>query len=218
MKYDIVVVGAGHAGCEAAIISANAGFSVALITPNLKNIADMACNPSIGGSAKGIVVREIDALGGVMGKIADKAILQLKMLNYKKGPGVRSLRAQVDKVVYQNEMIKYLNQTHNLEIIESMVTDLITDKQTVKGVMLENNKKILSKVVILTTGTYLNSRILIGSESKTEGPHGERTDSRLSKSLINNGFQLQRLKTGTPPIYPKKTSSNAPGPQPLSPS
>lgn len=203
MKYDVIVVGGGHAGCEAANIASKKG-KVALITTNIKNIADLACNPSIGGSAKGIVVREIDALGGIMGKIADQAILQMKMLNTKKGPAVRSLRAQIDKNYYHKAMLKEIKNNPNIDIIENLVIDLIIKEGTVIGVQT-NQKSIMAKVVILTTGTYLSSKILVGDIQKIEGPHGEKTDARLSKSLLNLGFELQRLKTGTPPRIDKKS-------------
>ena len=198
MKYDIIVVGGGHAGCEAAYASANIGKKVLLITSNKKNIATLPCNPSIGGSAKGIIVREIDALGGIMGRIADKTSLQMKMLNSSKGPAVRSLRAQVDKVTYPKEMLKTLESTNNLTIKESMVEDLIVENNEVKGIITEKNEKIYSKKVILTTGTYLKADILVGSERTRSGPHGERTSLHLSDKLKQYGFDILRLKTGTP--------------------
>ena len=198
MKYDIIVVGGGHAGCEAAYASANIGKNTLLITSNKKNIATLPCNPSIGGSAKGIIVREIDALGGIMGRIADKTSLQMKMLNSSKGPAVRSLRAQVDKVTYPREMLKALESTKNLTIKESMVEDLIVENNEVKGIVTENNEKIYSKKVILTTGTYLKADILVGSERTRSGPHGERPSMYLSDKLKEYGFEILRLKTGTP--------------------
>ena len=170
---DIIVVGGGHAGCEAAYASAYKGHKTLLITSNIKNIADMPCNPHIGGSAKGIVVREIDALGGIMGKIADKTHLQIKMLNRAKGPAVQSLRAQGDKITYPQEMLKTLNQLENLTIKEAMVEDLIVKDDEVEGVILENGEKIESKIVILTTGTYLKADILVGNTRTRQGPHGE---------------------------------------------
>ena len=158
--YDIIVVGGGHAGCEAAHICAFMGNKTLLVTSNINNIADMPCNPSIGGSAKGIIVREIDALGGLMGIVADKSHFQIKMLNNSKGPAVRSLRAQADKRVYPKVMKEYLKNTKNLTIIENMVENLIVEDNKVVGVILSNNEKIYSKSVILTTGTYLNANIL----------------------------------------------------------
>ena len=205
MKYDVIVVGGGHAGCEAANASAKMGLKTALVTANIKNIADMPCNPSIGGTAKGIVVREIDALGGLMGKIADKTHIQIKMLNNAKGPAVRSLRAQGDKITYPREMLKALNSLENLTIIEGMVENLIVEKNTIKGIILANNTEILCDALILTTGTYLRSKILVGSTSKEEGPHGEKRSNNLSNVLKSYGFEIQRLKTGTPQRLDRST-------------
>ncbi len=197
--YDIIVVGGGHAGCEAALACARLGNQTLLITGNLKNIADMPCNPSIGGPAKGIVVREIDALGGEMAKNTDKSSLQIKLLNTKKGPAVRALRAQADKVTYPQEMRKTIEKEKNLKLKESFVENLIVEENKVKGVILENGDSIFSKAVILTTGTYLKSSILVGEKKKTEGPHGERCSQFLSDRLKELGFRILRLKTGTPP-------------------
>ncbi len=199
MKYDIIVVGGGHAGCEASLASARMGLKTLLVTINFKNIADMPCNPSIGGSAKGIVVREIDALGGEMGYCADRTLLQIKMLNVKKGPGVRSLRAQGCKVNYPKQMFKTLNETKNLDLKEAIVKELIVEDNIVKGIITEDDEKIESKAVILTTGTYLNSDIMCGHEKYKGGPHGEKNSLFLSKNLEENGIKLIRLKTGTPP-------------------
>ena len=196
--YDVIVVGGGHAGCEAAHISAFMGKKTLLITSNKKNIADMPCNPSIGGSAKGIIVREIDALGGLMGIVADKSHFQIKMLNNSKGPAVRSLRAQADKRVYPKVMLEYLENTPNLDIKEGMVEDLIIENNNIKGVILENKEEIYCNAVILTTGTYLNANILIGSENTPSGPHGEKRSNNLSNNLKKYGFNIKRLKTGTP--------------------
>ena len=198
MEYDIIVVGGGHAGCEAAYASANIGKKTLLVTGNLNNIATLPCNPSIGGSAKGIIVREIDALGGIMGRIADKTALQMKMLNSSKGPAVRSLRAQVDKETYPKEMLRVLKNTKNLTIKEAMVEDLIVENKEVHGIITENNEKIFSKKVILTTGTYLKADILVGSERTRSGPHGEKPSLHLSDKLKEYGFEILRLKTGTP--------------------
>lgn len=198
MKYDIVVVGGGHAGCEASLASARLGNKTLLVTGNIKNIADMPCNPSIGGPAKGIIVREIDALGGEMANNIDYSCLQVKMLNTKKGPAVRALRAQGDKITYPQEMLKTLQNQENLEIKESIVEDLIIEKNRVKGIVLENGEKIESKSVILTTGTYLKAVILRGDKKTKSGPHGERPSKYLSEKLKEYGFTIQRLKTGTP--------------------
>lgn len=197
--YDIIVVGGGHAGCEATLASARKGYKTLLITGNINNIADMPCNPSIGGSAKGIVVREIDALGGEMGENADKSHLQIKMLNSKKGPGVRSLRCQADKTIYPENMIKTLKSNKNITILEDLVKEIIVENKKVKGIITESNEKVSSKIVILTTGTYLNADILVGHNKEKGGPHGERPSLYLSKSLEKNGIKLIRLKTGTPP-------------------
>lgn len=201
----IIVVGGGHAGCEAAHACALKGHDTLLITSNLKNIADMPCNPHIGGSAKGIVVREIDALGGVMGKVADKTHLQIKMLNSAKGPAVQSLRAQGDKVTYPKEMLEVLNSLEHLEIKEAMVEDLIVDSDIVKGVILEDGTKIESDAVILTTGTYLKSDILVGNTRTRKGPHEEKPSNHLSDKLKEYGFNIIRLKTGTPQRLDKNT-------------
>ena len=198
MNYDVIVVGGGHAGCEASHAAAKMGAKTALITSNIKNIGDMPCNPSIGGTAKGIIVRDIDALGGLMGIVADKSHIQIKMLNNGKGPAVRSLRAQADKITYPKNMLKTLKNTTNLTIIEGMVEDLITDNNTIKGIILEDGTKYFCKSLVLTTGTYLRSKILVGDTNKLEGPHGERRSKFLSTKLKELGFDILRLKTGTP--------------------
>lgn len=203
--YKIIVVGGGHAGCEAAHACAKKGHKTLLITGNLKNIADMPCNPHIGGSAKGIVVREIDALGGIMGKIADKTHLQIKMLNSAKGPAVQSLRAQGDKIAYPKEMLETLKSLDNLTIQEGMVEDLIIEKNKVKGIVLENGEKITSEIVILTTGTYLKADILVGNTRTRQGPHGEKPSNHLSDKLKDYGFRIIRLKTGTPQRIDRKS-------------
>ena len=205
MKYEIIVVGGGHAGCEACLASARKGHKTLLITGNIKNIADMPCNPSIGGSAKGIVVREIDALGGEMGRNADKSLIQIKMLNSAKGPAVQALRAQADKVVYPQEMLKTLEKQGNLTILEAMVEDLIVEDKKVKGVILENGTTIESEIVILTTGTYLKADIMVGDSRRREGPHGEKPSNHLSDKLKEYGFDIIRLKTGTPQRIDKNT-------------
>lgn len=205
MKYEVIVVGGGHAGCEASLATARLGHKTLLITGNIKNIADMPCNPSIGGPAKGIVVREIDALGGEMGRNADKATLQIKMLNTKKGPAVQALRAQADKVTYPKEMLKTLNSEENLEIKEAMVEDLIVTAGKIQGVILADGTKINSDAVILTTGTYLRSVVLTGSQKTPSGPKGEKESKYLSTKLKDLGFKILRLKTGTPPRIEKSS-------------
>lgn len=199
MKYDIIVVGGGHAGCEAAHMAAFMGKKTLLISMNIKNIADMPCNPSIGGTAKGVIVRDIDALGGLMGKVADNSHFQIKMLNSKKGPAVRSLRCQADKITYPKNMLKKLEETKNLEIKEATVEDILVKDNKIQGVVLNNQEEILCDALILTTGTYLKSNILRGSVSTEGGPHGEKRSNHLSDNLKKFGFTIQRLKTGTPP-------------------
>ncbi len=199
MKYDVIVVGAGHAGCEASLAAARMGKKTLLITINKENIADMPCNPSIGGSAKGIVVREIDALGGEMGRNADKTLLQIKMLNSSKGPAVRSLRSQADKVTYKKEMLKTLESTNNLVIKEAIVADLLINDNKITGITTEEGETINCDACILTTGTYLKADILVGDNRTPEGPHGEKRANFLSDNLEKLGFKLLRLKTGTPP-------------------
>ncbi len=199
MKYDVIVVGAGHAGCEASLAAARMGKKTLLITINKENIADMPCNPSIGGSAKGIVVREIDALGGEMGRNADKTLLQIKMLNSSKGPAVRSLRSQADKITYKKEMLKTLESTNNLTIKEAIVGDLLVNDNKITGITTEEGETINCDACILTTGTYLKADILVGNNRTPEGPHGEKRANFLSDNLEKLGFKLLRLKTGTPP-------------------
>lgn len=197
MDYDVIVVGGGHAGMEAALAAAHLNMSTLLITLNKNMLANMPCNPSIGGSAKGIVVREIDALGGVMGIIADKACLQMKMLNTGKGPGVQCLRAQEDKLDYPKLMLEYALNTKNLTILEGMVDDLLHDDNHVYGVKIKD-KEYTSKAVILTTGTYMESTILRGHNVTVAGPDGENPSLGLSPNLQKMGIKIIRLKTGTP--------------------
>ena len=196
--YDCIIVGGGHAGIEASHIAAKMGKKTLLVTGNIKNIGDMPCNPSIGGTAKGIIVREVDALGGLMGHIADISQIQIKMLNNSKGPAVRSLRAQADKITYPKNMQDALMHTPNLTIKEAMIEDLIIEDNTVKGVVTADGEKISGKTVILTTGTYLKGNILIGSENTPGGPHGEARSNHLSDKLKEYGLKIIRLKTGTP--------------------
>lgn len=199
MNYEVIVVGGGHAGCEAALASSRKGHKTLLVTGSINNIATMPCNPSIGGSAKGIIVREIDALGGAMGEVADATLIQMKMLNYAKGPAVKSLRAQADKITYPREMLKVLRNEKDLSIKEGMVEDLIVKDNTVYGVVLDTGENITSNIVILTTGTYLKSDILIGDTRTRSGPHNEKPSMHLSDNLKKYGFSILRLKTGTPP-------------------
>ena len=203
--YDVIVVGGGHAGCEASNIAAKMGMKTLLLTMNKNNIADMPCNPSIGGTAKGIIVREVDALGGLMGIVADLSHFQIKMLNNSKGPAVRSLRAQADKRVYPKKMLEFLEKNKNLTIEEGLVENIIVEDNTVKGIVLDNGKEIKSKAVILTTGTYTKANILIGSENTPGGPHGEGRSNYLSDNLKKLGLNIIRLKTGTPQRIKKES-------------
>lgn len=199
VKYEVIVVGGGHAGIEAAHATSKIGHKTLLITGNIANIGDMPCNPSIGGTSKGVIVREVDALGGLMGKIADKSLLQMKMLNGSKGPAVRCLRAQADKEIYPKNMQEALLHCNNLTVKEAIVEDLVVEDGKIKGVVLSDGTKIFADIVILTTGTYLKSEILRGSEKIAEGPHGEKRSNDLSDNLAKYGFKIIRLKTGTPP-------------------
>ncbi len=195
---DCVVVGAGHAGVEAAMSLAHAGKDTVLVTIKLKHIAKMPCNPSIGGPAKGIVVREIDALGGVMPKVADKTALQFKMLNTTKGPGVWSMRVQSDKLAYSAMMQDLCLHTKNLTVIEDIVEEVICENNCFKAVRLQKSGIIEARACILTTGTYMDSTVMISSDTRSEGPDGDKTTKNLSASLRNLGIKLFRLKTGTP--------------------
>lgn len=202
---DAIVIGGGHAGSEASLALARKNKETLLITGNLKMISSMPCNPSIGGPAKGTLVREIDALGGEMGKNADKTALQMKMLNSSKGPAVRALRAQSDKVLYPLEMRKTLENTKHLTLREAYVKKLLVKDQTVCGVVLESGEEIESKVVIITTGTYMAGAVLVGSTKTSSGPDKQRPSIGLSEHLRDLSIPTFRLKTGTPPRI--KTSS-----------
>lgn len=197
--YDIIVVGAGHAGIEACLAGARTGNKTLLITSNFSNAGSMPCNTSIGGPAKGIIVREIDALGGQMGKTTDATYLQMKMLNTAKGPGVQSLRAQADKKAYPRYMQKVLKEQENLDIVEAMVEDLIVEGDECKGVILADGTRYESRTTILTTGTYLKAEVLVGHSKTPSGPDKQKESLYLSSKLKDYGFRIQRLKTGTPP-------------------
>lgn len=202
---DILVVGGGHAGVEAALAAARKGYDVVFVTLNFKAVAMMPCNPSIGGPAKGVVVREIDALGGEMAKAADATYLQMKMLNTAKGPGVQCLRTQSDKIEYQRYMQAKIKSFKNIEIIEAMAVDLIVEEHICKGVILQDGRAIFSKKTILTTGTSLEAKILIGHTSISQGPDGEQAAHGLSAALRRYHIPIQRLKTGTPARIQKDT-------------
>lgn len=197
--YDIIVVGAGHAGIEACLAGARTGNKTLLITSNFSNAGSMPCNTSIGGPAKGIIVREIDALGGQMGKTTDATYLQMKMLNTAKGPGVQSLRAQADKKAYPRYMQNVLKEQENLDIVEAMVEDLIVEGDECKGVILADGTRYESHTTILTTGTYLKAEVLVGHSKTPSGPDKQKESLYLSSKLKDYGFRIQRLKTGTPP-------------------
>ena len=203
MMYDGIIVGGGHAGIEAALAMARMQQHTLLISGNLSKVASLPCNPSIGGPAKGIVVREIDALGGQMAKSADATQIQMKMLNASKGPAVRALRAQIDKIEYPKFMLDVLKKQDNLTLLEAFVEALWIEEETLKGVILSDGTKIPSKTVVITTGTYLNSDILMGKEKIKSGPIGEPTTFGISKQLKDLGFEIIRLKTGTPPRIAK---------------
>ncbi|MCS1352693.1 tRNA uridine-5-carboxymethylaminomethyl(34) synthesis enzyme MnmG [Mechercharimyces sp. CAU 1602] len=198
-KYDVIVIGAGHAGCEAALASARMGSSTLLLTLSLDMIAFMPCNPSVGGPAKGHVVREIDALGGQMARTIDKTHIQMRMLNTGKGPAVYALRAQADKVLYQQEMKRALEQEPNVIMQQNMVEELIVENGECRGVVTRTGTRYESKAVILTTGTYLRGKVIIGDLAYESGPNNQQPSIRLSEHLETLGFDLVRFKTGTPP-------------------
>ncbi|WP_138419165.1 tRNA uridine-5-carboxymethylaminomethyl(34) synthesis enzyme MnmG [Aquibacillus sediminis] len=198
-NYDVIVIGAGHAGCEAAIASAKRGAKTLMLTLNLDMVAFMPCNPSVGGPAKGVVVREIDALGGVMGKVIDKTYIQMRMLNTGKGPAVRALRAQADKPLYIQEMKNILENQENLTLRQGMVEKLIVEDGECKGVITETKAAYRAKSVIITTGTFMRGRVIIGDLSYESGPNNQRASVKLSEHLEELGFDLVRFKTGTPP-------------------
>jgi tRNA uridine 5-carboxymethylaminomethyl modification enzyme len=204
-EFDVIVVGAGHAGCEAALAVARMGLSVGLFTLNLDTIAQMSCNPAIGGLAKGHIVREIDALGGEMAKVTDRAGIQFRMLNRSKGPAVWSLRAQCDRLLYRLEMRKSLEAQKNIIIKQASVESLIVEDGKVKGVIDHLGIRYRAGAVVITTGTFLNGLIHIGLETMEAGRAGEFPSKGLSKSLRELGFKLGRLKTGTPPRLDSRT-------------
>lgn len=196
--YDVVVVGAGHAGCEAALATARLGLSTILFTISMDSVAMMPCNPNIGGSSKGHLVREIDALGGQMGINIDKTFIQSKMLNKSKGPAVHSLRAQADKTMYSLEMRKTLQNTKNLTLRQGEVTDLIVEDGKIKGVKTNSGAIYYCKACVLCTGTYLKARCLYGDVIEHTGPNGLKAANHLTDSLVENGIEMFRFKTGTP--------------------
>ena len=204
-KYDIIVVGAGHAGCEAAIACAKLGAKVMLATLNVENIALMPCNPAVGGPAKSTLVREIDALGGVMGEVADATYIQMKMLNSSKGPAVRALRAQSDKRQYMDYMRNIIENNENIYLRQACITDLLVENGRIVGAVDEFGIEYSAAAVVLTTGTSLNGRIFVGLRSYSAGRLGEKAAYGLSESLIKHGIEIKKLKTGTPPRVDKRT-------------
>ncbi len=204
-KYDIIVVGAGHAGCEAAIACAKLGAKVLLATLNVEHIALMPCNPAVGGPAKSTLVREIDALGGVMGEVADATYIQMKMLNSSKGPAVRALRAQSDKRQYMDYMRNIIEHNENIYVRQACITDLLVENGRIIGAVDEFGIEYSAGAVVLTTGTSLNGRIFVGLRSYSAGRLGEKAAYGLSESLIKHGINIKKLKTGTPPRVDKRT-------------
>ncbi len=198
-KFDVIVIGAGHAGCEAASASARLGSETALITINLDLIGQMSCNPAIGGIAKGHIVREIDALGGIMGRIIDRTGIQFRLLNRSRGPAVQSPRAQADRSLYRIEMRRVLENTPNLHLRQGVVVDLIVENNTVIGVELQDTRRFSAKSVVIATGTFLNGTIHSGQKSFSAGRSGEPASIELAENLKKHGFPVGRLKTGTPP-------------------
>jgi tRNA uridine 5-carboxymethylaminomethyl modification enzyme len=198
-NYDVIVIGAGHAGCEAGLAAARIGAKTLMLTINLDMVAFMPCNPSVGGPAKGIVVREIDALGGEMGKNIDKTHIQMRMLNTGKGPAVRALRAQADKFAYQHEMKKTIENEPNLTLRQGMVDRLIVEDGVCKGVITQTGAVYHSKTVVITTGTFLRGEIILGELKYSSGPNNQQPSIKLSEHLEELGFDLVRFKTGTPP-------------------
>ncbi len=204
-KYDIIVVGAGHAGCEAAISCAKLGAKVLLSTLNVEHIALMPCNPAVGGPAKSTLVREIDALGGVMGEAADATYIQMKMLNSSKGPAVRALRAQSDKRQYMDYMRNIIENNENIYLRQACITDLLVENNRVVGAVDEFGIEYSAGAVVLTTGTSLNGRVFVGLRSYSAGRMGEKAAYGLSESLVKHGINIKKLKTGTPPRVDKRT-------------
>ncbi len=196
--FDVIVVGGGHAGIEAAVSAARMNQKTGLFTMNIERIGAMPCNPAIGGPAKGVVVREIEALGGVMGKVADKTALQFRMLNSSKGPGVHSLRVQSDKLEYSRAMKELVLAEPGLEIVQKMVKEIVVEDGVCLGIRTHDDEFIASKSVIITAGTYMSSKILVSDRVKNEGPEGDPTTNTLSESLRAQGLKTMRLKTGTP--------------------
>jgi tRNA uridine 5-carboxymethylaminomethyl modification enzyme len=204
-SFDVIVVGAGHAGCEAASAAARLGAETALVTINLDLIGQMSCNPAVGGIAKGHVVREIDALGGIMGRVIDRTGIQFRLLNRSRGPAVQSPRAQADRGLYRTEMRRVLEATPNLHLRQGVVVDLIIENNTVIGVEMQDTRRFGAKAVVVATGTFLNGTIHTGKRTFSAGRAGEPASIELAQALKNHGFPVGRLKTGTPPRLEGRT-------------
>ena len=198
-SYDVIVVGGGHAGCEAALAAAKLGSQVLLVTMNMQTIAQMSCNPAMGGVAKGQIVREIDAMGGASGIVTDETMIQFRMLNKSKGPAMWSPRAQSDRMLFAAKWRTILESTPNLDFWQDMVTSLIIKGDTIKGVKTSMGMEIPCKSVVLTNGTFLNGLIHIGEKRFGGGRVGERAATGITEQLIELGFENGRMKTGTPP-------------------
>ena len=204
-SFDVIVIGAGHAGCEAASAAARLGAATGLITLNLDLIGQMSCNPAVGGIAKGHLVREIDALGGIMGRVIDRTGIQFRLLNRSRGPAVQSPRAQADRSLYRTEMRRVLEATPNLSLRQGKVVDLIRQQREVVGVELEDGRQFRAKAVVIATGTFLNGLIHTGRRTYSGGRTGEPASIELAQSLKRIGFPVGRLKTGTPPRLDGRT-------------
>ena len=204
-NYDVVIIGAGHAGCEAALASARLGLNTIVFTVSVDSIALMPCNPNIGGTSKGHLVRELDALGGEMGKNIDKTFIQSKMLNKSKGPAVHSLRAQADKQDYTREMRKTLENTDNLTVRQGEVAEIIVEDGVIKGVKTVSGATYYARSVVLATGVYLKAKCIYGDVFQYTGPNGLMAANHLTDSLIKNGIKMRRFKTGTPARVDKRT-------------
>src|SRR5712691_2594761 len=197
--FDVIVIGGGHAGCEAASAAARIGAQTAMVTLNLDLIGQMSCNPAIGGIAKGHLVREIDALGGIMGRVIDRTGIQFRLLNRSRGPAVQSPRAQADRALYRREMRSTLESTPNLHLRQGMVVDLLIANKAVRGVVMQDGRRVGARAIVIAAGTFLNGLIHTGRQTYTAGRAGEPASIELAAALRRLGFPVGRLKTGTPP-------------------
>jgi tRNA uridine 5-carboxymethylaminomethyl modification enzyme len=203
--FDVIVIGAGHAGCEAASAAARLGANTALVTLNLDLIGQMSCNPAIGGIGKGHIVREIDALGGIMGRVIDRTGIQFRLLNRSRGPAVQAPRAQADRALYRTEMRRTLEATPNLSLRQGVVTDLVVKDKRVLGIELQDTRRMGASSVVIATGTFLNGQIHSGKRTYQGGRAGEPASIEFAQALKNLGFRVGRLKTGTPPRLDGRT-------------